>query len=114
MPRVTVEFFTGKSGKSPVEDFIDQCQEKTQVKILRQLKYLQEFGLTGSIPNCKKLAGTPLWELRILGRNNIRLLFASAGKGVVMVLHAFSKKSQKTPTKELNLAMKRYQEMIDK
>jgi phage-related protein len=84
------------------------------VKILRQLQYLQEFGLTQNIPNCKKLAGTPLWELRILGRDNIRILFASVDKEVTMVLHAFSKKSQKTPAKELGLGVKRYQDVVDK
>jgi len=104
-----VEFFTPEDGKSPIKEFIDRCEIKQQVKILRFLKYLEEFGLTTAIPNCRKLAGTPLWEIRILGRDNIRIFYTPIGENRIVVLHIFSKKKQKTPRKEVNVALKRYQ-----
>lgn len=97
---------------SPVEDFLDNCASRQQVKILRALQYLKEFGLTATVPNTRKLKGTPLWELRILGRDNIRLLFAPTGKNQITILHIFLKKKQKTPPKEIETATQRYRKLI--
>lgn len=115
MLKVTVEFFTRDNRTSPIEDFLDKCAAKQQVKILRLVQHLKEFGLTSAVPNTKKLKGTPLWELRILGRDNIRILFASTGKHRITILHIFFKKKQKTPRREIDIALKRYQRpMVDK
>jgi len=63
--------------------------------------------LQAVIPHVKKLTGTPLWEIRILGENNARILFVThIGKQIVL-LHAFIKKSNKTPAKEIAIALKR-------
>ena len=102
-----VEFFVAKNGKSPIKKFIDCCEIKQQVKILRFLKYLEEFGFTTAIPNSRKMTGTPLWEIRILGRDNIRIFYAPVGKDKIVVLHIFSKKKQKTPRKEISTTLKR-------
>lgn len=109
MPKITVELFTREDGKSPVKEFLDSCEIRKQVKILRALKYLEEFGPTSAIPNTKKLKGTPLWELRILGKDNIRIFYAPLGKERIVVLHMFLKKKQKTPSKEIETALKRYE-----
>lgn len=113
MSRTKVEFFVSPDGKSPVREFIDRCPDRQQVKILRLLQHLQEFGLTTAIPNTKKLKGTPLWELRILGKDNIRIIYAPLGKDRVVVLHIFLKKTRKTPRKEVSIATKRYQQLLD-
>ena len=108
-----VSFYSPSRKTSPIKKFLDSCQPKLRVKILRQLQYVQEYGLTPAIPNLRKITKTPLWELRILGKDNIRIFCASLPKNEVIVLHIFRKKKQKTPVKELNLAFKRYQEIID-
>lgn len=110
----TVEFFVRGSGNYPVKDFLNACQNKQQVKILRLLKHLEEFGQTSAIPNTKKLKGTSLWELRILGKDNIRIFYAPLGKNRVVILHAFFKKKQKTSSKEIKIALNRYQLLLDK
>lgn len=108
MVKVTVEFFTARDGKSPISEFLKRGGARYETKILRQLLYVQEFGLTPAVPNVKKLRGTPLWELRVLGKDNLRLLCAAIGKKVV-ALHIFIKKKQKTPLKEIEIALRRYQ-----
>jgi phage-related protein len=57
----------------------------------------------------KKLTGTDdLWEVRIQSGNNIfRILGFFDGKNLVILNHAFIKKSQKTPRKEIKIAEKR-------
>jgi hypothetical protein len=75
-----VVFYTTKSRTAPIKKFLDSSHIKVRAKILRQFKYLQEFGLTPEIPNIKKLKNTPIWELRILGKDNIRIFCAPLSK----------------------------------
>ncbi len=58
----------------------------------------------------KKLTGSPLWEIRILGQDNIRVIYAILVKDTVLLLHGFIKKSQKTPTREIEKALLRLKE----
>jgi phage-related protein len=62
----------------------------------------------------KKLIGTDdLWEVRIQSGNNIfRILGFFDGKNLVILNHAFIKKSQKIPKKEIKLAEKRKLEYL--
>jgi phage-related protein len=113
MNKLTVELFTEARGKSPVKDFIEKCQVNQRVKILRLLKYLEEFGTVTAIPNTKKLTGTPLWELRILGKDNLRLIYASVGRNRISVLHFFAKKKPKTPARDLRIALDRLKLVLD-
>jgi len=57
----------------------------------------------------KKLKGTDgIWEVRAQHGNNIfRILGFFDGKDLVVLNHAFTKKSQKIPKKEITLAEKR-------
>lgn len=106
--------FYAPSGKtSPIKEFLDLCQPILIVKILRQFQYVEEYGLSPAIPNIKKITGTSLWELRIIGKDNIRIICMSLPGRNVKVLHLFRKKKQKTPVKEINIASKRQQEVLD-
>ena len=107
-----VSFYTPLNKTSPIKVFLNLTRESVRSKILRQLKYLQEFGLTPANPSLKKLTDTPLWEIRILGKDNIRIFCMSLPSKEVKILHVFIKKQQKTPSKEINLALKRYQKII--
>jgi phage-related protein len=108
-----INFFTSPNKISPIQEFLDLCQPKLRTKILRQFKYIEEYGLSPAIPNLKKIINTRLWELRILGKDNIRILCVSLKKQEIMILHIFRKKSQKTPVRELNIAVKRCENVLD-
>lgn len=108
-----VSFYTPPGKVSPIKKFLDLCQPSLRTKILRQFKYVEEYGLNPAIPNIKKIGGTSLWELRILGKDNIRIICVSRQKREIKVLHIFRKKKQKTPAKEISLAIKRHQEILD-
>lgn len=104
-------FYTKPDGKSPIKEFLNKSNEVLRTKILRQIKYIQEFGLTHSNPNLKKISGTALWEIRILGKDNIRIFCGSLPDKEVKILHIFAKKKQKTPQKEIAIALQRYKEI---
>ncbi len=96
-----------KSGESPVYAFIESLPDKTQSKLINTFDLLTEFGIQLRKPHAKKVAGTPLWELRILGEENIRIFYIAVTSATFLLLHGFKKKKQKTPQKEIKTALKR-------
>lgn len=47
-----------------------------------------------------------LYELRITGQEQIRVLYTTQGRTIIL-LHAFKKKTQKIPLKEIKTALSR-------
>ncbi len=72
-----VIYYISLSGKNPVQEFINSLEIKQRVKIRRLLLNIQEYGLTSIVAHIKKLSGTPLWEIRILGQDNLRVFFVT-------------------------------------
>jgi phage-related protein len=62
-------------------------------------------------PHVKHLQGK-LWEMRMKGRDGIaRSLYVTATGRRVVVLRSFVKKTQKTPRREIDLALERAKEL---
>jgi len=101
-------FYRLKSGKCPVEDFFDSLTDKQFEKISFVLDLIEQLDI---VPQkyFKKLKGTDdIWEVRIQYGNNIfRLLGFFDTKKVFVLNHAFTKKTQKTPVKEISLSEQR-------
>lgn len=54
-----------------------------------------------------------LWEMRMRGRDGIaRAIYVTATGRRVVVLRVFSKKTQKTPRPEIELALRRAKELL--
>lgn len=107
MDKWEVIYYTSPSGGNPVSDFLDSLDKQTQSKLLRIVANIEEYGLLSVIPHIKKLSGTPLWEIRVLGKSNARVIYVVPTKTKVVLLHGFIKKSNKTPSKEINIALVR-------
>ena len=105
-----VVYYTSPTNQNPVSDFLDSLSTKQQSKILRILEYIREYGLEAVTIHTKKLTGYHLWEIRILGQDNIRVVYAILLKDTVLLLHGFIKKRQKTPPKEIQKALLRLKE----
>jgi phage-related protein len=62
----------------------------------------------------KHLEG-PLWEMRMKGKDGIsRAVYVTAKRRRVVVIRVFVKKSQKTPRREIEIALQRAQEVPDR
>ena len=62
-------------------------------------------------PHVAHLEG-PLWEIRMKGKDSIaRALYVTRTSQRVVVVRVFVKKTQKTPRRELELALKRAEEI---
>lgn len=107
MEQRTVIYYITAQGENPVSDLLDSLSQKQQAKILRIMQYITKYGMSSILPHTKKLTGTPLWEIRILGKDNLRVLYVIPSKNIVLVLHGFVKKKQKTPLKEIDIALNR-------
>lgn len=108
-----VVFYETIGGACPIKEFIDGLPAKQKIKILWMLKLVEEEGRNLHTKYLKKLSPTHLWEVRVMSANlNVRLLGFFHGNELLILNHGFLKKTQKTPQKELNVAMDRYQEYI--
>lgn len=105
-----VIYYISSSGDNPVKNFLDSISPSVKAKALRILLNISSYGLSVAIPHIKKLIGTPLWEIRILGQDNIRILYVAKIGRKMLLLHAFFKKKQKTPRKEIEIALERLKE----
>ncbi|OGE25114.1 hypothetical protein A3C26_02140 [Candidatus Daviesbacteria bacterium RIFCSPHIGHO2_02_FULL_39_12] len=105
-----IEYYKTTGKKSPVEEFIFSLDVKAQNKIVDMLTLLKEFGITLSLPHVKKVTGTSLWELRILGSNNFRFFYIVQTGKIFLLLHGFQKKKQKTDQRKIDIALKRLAE----
>jgi len=72
-----------------------------------------EFGSNLGMPHTKAIEGG-LFELRVKGKEGIaRVFYCTRVEKRIVMLHVFVKKTQKTPKKELKLAIKRMTEVLD-
>jgi phage-related protein len=107
MPKWKIKYYTKPSGKIPVKDFIDDLPVSLQAKVHDSFELLIEFNIRLGEPYTKKIINTPLWEFRLLGKKSIRFFYLTRTNRVFYFLHAFKKKSQKTPKKEIKIALRR-------
>ena len=85
-----------------ITKFLDKLNPTEKARLLRYKSLLEEHGLSLPEPYLKKLE-KDIWELR---PGSVRILFTIKGKTVIFA-HAFYKKKQKTPLKDLKLVRKR-------
>jgi phage-related protein len=105
--RWTVEFYQSQNGNSPILDWFNEQEAKVQAKLARIFELLEEHGTAVGKPYVAPLEDK-LYEIRAEQDTNIyrAIYFAYTGKRFIL-LHAFQKKTQKTPKKEIELAKQR-------
>ncbi|OGE05353.1 hypothetical protein A3I53_03505 [Candidatus Curtissbacteria bacterium RIFCSPLOWO2_02_FULL_40_13b] len=110
MPNFRVFYFQTARGDYPVREFIEQQDKATQTKIAHSIRLLVDYGPFLKPPDIKKIQDK-LYELRIPGKTAIRIFYTIA-HGKYYLLHAFKKKTQKTPKKEIKVAVDRIKEIV--
>ncbi len=100
-----VEFYPG------VEDDILDMPPKIQARMLKLLEMIEKHGANLGSPHTEPM-GNGLFEVRARAKEGIgRSVFCYMHGTNILVLHAFIKKSQKTPKKDLDLATDRMKEV---
>lgn len=100
-------YYTDASDRKPVKEFLAALTPLRRAKLIHDLLLLEEFGFHLKEPHVKPL-GDGIWELRVQVEGDAyrALYFTWTGHRFV-VLHAFQKKTQKTPARELATARHR-------
>ncbi|MES2790660.1 MAG: type II toxin-antitoxin system RelE/ParE family toxin [Planctomycetota bacterium] len=106
--RLPAAFFANSAGEMPVRTWLLSLSVEDR-KIVGDDIRTAEFGWPIGMPLCRSLSGRKgLWEIRshlTYGRI-ARVLFCTHNSTMVL-LHGFIKKTQQTPTKELQIAVAR-------
>ena len=105
-----VFFFKTTRGDYPVKDFIEDQDKVIRTKIALSILLLKNQGPFLKPPYIKKLQDK-LYELRISGAMQIRI-FYTIHHSEYYLLHAFRKKTQKTPNRELKIAVDRIKKIV--
>ena len=90
---------------NPIEELLFSLDNSTYAKSLKIINLLEKYGLIIGMPYVKKISKN-LYELRIRGKIEIRILFAQKFN-VFYLLHCFKKKRQKLLTKDIAIAENR-------
>ena len=109
-------YYKSRSRRVPVKEFISAQEVKVREKIFADLERLVRENVRLGPPFARKLAGRDFWELRTKapGGDIYRTFyFAFTGRKFVL-LHAFQKKSQKTPKEDLELAQERMTDYLER
>jgi phage-related protein len=91
---------------------LDALPVDLRASFQRIVELIQAHGLERvREPYLKHLEG-PLWELRLKGKSGIaRAIYVTATGMRIVIVHVFTKKTQKTPRTEIKQALKKAKEI---
>lgn len=95
-----------------VDKELEALEPSLKAKFLRIAEMLEQLGPDKvREPHVKPLE-KKLWEIRMKGQSGIaRAIYITVKEKRIVVLHAFVKKTQKTPRSAIELALKRLEEL---
>jgi phage-related protein len=96
-----------------VERELDDLAQDVRQRFLRIVELIEKYGVAAvHEPHVKHLEGR-LWEMRMKGKDGIaRAIYITATGERVVVVHAFTKKTKKTPVRALEIARARAKEIV--
>ena len=107
---IPLRFWSSAAGGEPAREWLRALPTADKKAIGADISKVQ-YGWPVGMPLCRPLAGG-LWELRssLPSKREARVLFCFY-EGMLVALHAFIKKTQKTPVADLTLARQRMNEV---
>ena len=104
MKKYIFDVYEKENGDCPFLDYLDEVDVKSRAKILRAIAIVEEFGIHSPAGYIDHL-GDGIYELRIKFSSNIfRCLYFHVVEKQYLITHGFTKKTQKTPAKEIGRA----------
>ena len=110
MKRLPAFFYRLPSGREPVRDWLKSLDDDDRRIVGEDIKDV-EFSWPIGMLLCRPLS-RGLWEVRSqLTLGSIARVIFCVHDGRMVLLHAFIKKTRKTPNAEIDLALKRKKEI---
>lgn len=112
-----INFYKSPSGKQPVAECLDLLiksknpkEQELGLDVASSITLLEKSNTEASETGLtKKLQGYPLWELKV---KKIRVIYCTISDGIIYLLHMFTKKSNETPKRHIETALKRYRNLL--
>src|SRR3990167_5645698 len=102
----TIHYYN-QSVKEDARSLPKSIKAKFEAIMDKMLEYGPDLGLPFT-----RAMGKGLYEIRAKGQEGIaRGMFCTISKNTIVILHVFIKKTEATPKKELDLAIKRMKEV---
>lgn len=102
-----------KATRIPVLDFIATIEKREQAKVLGCLKSIEDLGFTSPRAQHRQINGK-LWKIKINAHSaSYRFFYVALQQNTLVILHAYKKKSQKAPNKDILIAEKRLSEVLN-
>lgn len=102
-----------RTGRDPVFEYIENLDAKYRLKIRKYIEYLRSRDGYLDEPYSRHLQGK-IRELRVdFAFNRHRILYFTYVDKNIVLLHAFLKKTAKTPEREIEIAWNHYNDVIN-
>ena len=112
MAKIVSYYYLTESGKSPVKDFVDSLDFKSQRKFFFVKELLEEFGHRLPQPHAKYIWDN-IFEIRFKGHEKaVRVLYFFYHEDKVIFTNGFIKKTNKTPKNEIKIAIERRNDFL--
>lgn len=103
---IEIEFYDTEDGECPLQEYLDSLEPKLLAKTLRTIDLLEQNGTLLRGPYSEPL-GDGIFELRTKQGSDItRVLYFFFVGNKAILTNGFTKKTQKTPKSEIELARK--------
>lgn len=109
--------YHNRKGESPIEEYLKKLSKsKTKSdriklsKIQDYIKVLKRYGISVGMPYIKHIDGD-IWELRPA---KDRIFFVAYVDRQYVLLHSFTKKTKKTPPREIEKAKREWEEFKER
>ena len=105
-------FYGTAAGNSPIKRFIDALPQEDQARFIEVYQEIEKCGLAAVRIVFKQIEGK-IWEIKFRSiHSGYRVFYVMLESDLMVWLHAFNKKTQQTPIKELTVARKRLREIL--
>jgi phage-related protein len=113
-----IKFYKNSQGDEPIKIFLDELTKKSATskkerirlkKIVEYISILEEHGVKAGEPYVKHIVDD-IWELR---PTNDRVFFFHMKNKTFILLHHFTKKTGKTPQREITQAKRNKKDILE-
>lgn len=110
----TIEFYEKENGDKPVAEFLNELDVKMRAKAVKEIEILKLSGNTLREPHSKPIQDG-IFELRIKVSSDIaRIFYFFYVDRRIVLTNGFTKKTDKTPKGEIDLALKYKVDFIER
>ncbi|MDY0122938.1 type II toxin-antitoxin system RelE/ParE family toxin [Sulfurimonas sp.] len=108
-----INYYYNTNNISPIKKWLDSLDNEPKAEIFKIFQMLSKYGIDLGLPFVRPIE-SKIYEVRAKDKSGIyRVLYFAHTDKTFVLLHGFMKKTQKTPRKEIEIALKRMKEVKD-